>query len=402
VRIAAFISHPIQYFTPLWQELSSRPGVELEVFYFARQGLDATLDPGFGVRFAWNIDLLAGHKHEFLPRQWPTRDPADYRPRALNKHMTRVLQRGWDAVFVSGYASWNNWLIAAECKRLGIPMLCFGDTNPRTDLGKPLPRLAVKRAALALYFRGVSAFLAAGGQSRDYFVGYGAARESVFICPYAVDVARFRSAIAEKSPEQRAAQKQRWGIPEGKRVVMFCGKLVAWKRPLDVLDAVERLGRSDTVAVFVGEGELRAALEARRSPYAVLTGFVNQGEIPLALSLADVLVLPSSVEPYGMVVAEAQCLGVPAVVSDTCGCHGPDSVLQDGQSGFVYPMGDVPALAHKLGLLLGDDALRGRMSQAARVQGDTQSQLRAADGLLAAAVFASRQAHGRRRVGGNE
>jgi glycosyltransferase involved in cell wall biosynthesis len=124
------------------------------------------------------------------------------------------------------------------------------------------------------------------------------------------------------------------------------------------------------------------------------TGFVNQREIPLALSLADVLVLPSSYEPYGMVVSEAQCLGVPAVVSDACGCHGQDSVLQDGESGFVYPVGDVEALTDRLARLLDDRELWGRMRARAREQGETQSAARAADGVQAAVEYAMRRRAG--------
>ena len=93
LRIAAFISHPIQYFTPLWQELSQRPDVELTVFYFSKHGVVPALDPGFGVAFAWDIDLLAGHRHVFLPRRWPTRDPLDYGAWALNRGIVDFCSR---------------------------------------------------------------------------------------------------------------------------------------------------------------------------------------------------------------------------------------------------------------------------------------------------------------------
>lgn len=172
---------------------------------------------------------------------------------------------------------------------------------------------------------------------------------------------------------------------------MFCGKLVPWKRPLDLVRAALAIGREDVVAVFVGDGELREAILASGGERVRVTGFVNQSEIPLALSLADVLVLPSSFEPYGMVVAEAQCLGVPAIVSDACGCHGEDSVLRHGVSGFVVPTGDVAALATTIGLLLADEPLRRRMGQQASLQGATQSNVAAADGFLSAVEFAQRK-----------
>ncbi|HKU39571.1 MAG TPA: hypothetical protein VJR89_15535, partial [Polyangiales bacterium] len=145
-RIAAFVSHPIQYLTPLWRELSARPDVQLKVFYFSKQALESTVDRGFGIPVAWNIDLLAGHDHEFLPRQWPTRDPRDSSVRALNAGLFRALRQGWDAVYVSGWARRNNWAIAAGCRRYGIPLLCFADSNLSAERSKPALKLAVKRA----------------------------------------------------------------------------------------------------------------------------------------------------------------------------------------------------------------------------------------------------------------
>ncbi len=79
MRIAAFLSHPIQHFSPLWRELAKREEVQLRVFYFSRHGVAKTFDPGFGREFKWDVDLLAGYESEFLPRQWPTTDPMNCR-----------------------------------------------------------------------------------------------------------------------------------------------------------------------------------------------------------------------------------------------------------------------------------------------------------------------------------
>lgn len=385
MRIAVFNSHPIQYFTPLYQELSRRPGVVLQVFYFSRHGLDLTRDTDFGVSFAWDIDLLAGHQSRFLPRAWPTRDPHDASPRALNREIVHVLREGWDAVVIHGYAHANNWLIAATCRLLGIPVLMWADSNLALERHASASKLALKRQVVPLFLKGVTAVLAAGGATRAYFEHYGFDTHAIFIVPCAVDVARFRQTVQGTSAAQLDALRARWRIPHGKRIVMFCGKLAAWKRPLDVLDAVQRLQRDDVIAVFVGDGEQRAEIERRAGNTAVVTGFVNQSEIPLALSLADVLVLSSEIEPYGMVVAEAQALGVPAVVSEACGCHGPESVLLDGVSGFVYPTGNIDQLANRLQRILTDDSLRATMQLKAAERGAMQSQLAAADGVLAAA-----------------
>ncbi len=147
----------------------------------------------------------------------------------------------------------------------------------------------------------------------------------------------------------------------------------------------------DVIGLFIGEGPLRDEVAAAGGDRVRITGFVNRSEIPLALSIADLLVLPSEVEPYGLIVSEAQALGIPCLVSDRCGCHGPDAVLQHGHSGFVYRCGDVDELALRLGNLLEDPSLYERMSSAARVQGELQSQYHAANGFVAAAEYALRR-----------
>ena len=388
MRIAAFISHPIQYYTPLWQELSRRPGICLKVFYFSRRSLDVSFDPGFGRTVAWDMDLLASHDYSFLPRQWPTRDPLDYSGTGLNSRLIATLREGWDVVFVSGHAHMNNWIIIAACKALRIPVLCIGDTNSSSDRDKPPWKRVAKRAILAPFMRNVTAFLAPGGQQRTCFLSYGARVESVFICPFVVDVDRFRKAVAEAGSSGLKALRERYDIADGKKVVAFIGKLLPVKRPLDLVRALAMLGRADLIGLFVGDGQMRGEVIQVGGDQVRVTGFVNRSEIPLVLSLADIVVLPSEFEPYGIVVSEAQVLGIPCVASDRCGCHGPDSVLQDGRSGLVYRCGDLRALTSSIRTLLDDSALYARMSACARAQGETQSQYHAANGFLAAAEYA--------------
>lgn len=93
--------------------------------------------------------------------------------------------------------------------------------------------------------------------------------------------------------------------------------------------------------------------------------FTGELESPLAAYAAmDVFVLPSAQpEPFGGVVMEAMCLGLPVIATNIGG-----SVQQvaDGESGFLVPPGDATALAAKLELLLGDAALRRRFGDAGR------------------------------------
>jgi glycosyltransferase involved in cell wall biosynthesis len=104
--------------------------------------------------------------------------------------------------------------------------------------------------------------------------------------------------------------------------------------------------------------EVRAFL---RPGSGAMTGFVNQSELPSYYHAADILVLPSEAEPWGLVVNEAMAAGVLPVVSDRVG-SAPDLVVGVGE---VYPCGDTARLA---------DALRRALTLASNP--DTRNRVR--------------------------
>jgi len=65
-RVAHLISHPIQYYAPLYRELAMRGNIDLTVFFRSDQGLVGRVDPGFGTAVAWDIPLLEGYRSRFL------------------------------------------------------------------------------------------------------------------------------------------------------------------------------------------------------------------------------------------------------------------------------------------------------------------------------------------------
>ena len=70
-RVACLVSHPIQYQAPLFRYIAARPGVDLTVFFLSDFSVRAYRDSGFGVDVKWDVPLLDGYRHEFLPRLAP-------------------------------------------------------------------------------------------------------------------------------------------------------------------------------------------------------------------------------------------------------------------------------------------------------------------------------------------
>lgn len=149
-------------------------------------------------------------------------------------------------------------------------------------------------------------------------------------------------------------------------MVLFSGKFREVKCPLDLLRAFSELSdQVRTALVFVGDGPLRHDMEKfvqeQDLGHIYFMGFRNQMELPKFYAMADVFVLPSGFEPWGLVVNEAMCFGLPVIVSDQVGA-GAD-LVREGENGYVYPVGDIDRLAAILERLLQDAGLRKQMGQ---------------------------------------
>ena len=189
--------------------------------------------------------------------------------------------------------------------------------------------------------------------------------------------------------------RQSLGVARDEKLVMFVGKLVAGKRPFDILEALARLSAAARPsAMFVGSGPLQAALAARaqalRTPTHLL-GFRNQSEMPAIMAAADLLVIPSESETWGLVANEALACGLPILVSDAVGCA-PD-LAADPRVGRIFPTGDVAALAAAMSGLLAAPADPAAIARAS----DRYSLHGAAEGIVrAVAATMQRRARGAR------
>jgi|FEC22Drversion2_1045045.scaffolds.fasta_scaffold00557_10 glycosyltransferase involved in cell wall biosynthesis len=332
-RIGFLVSHPIQYYTPIFRALAKQ--CDLTVFFAHRQTAEQQARAGFGVAFEWDIDLLSGYESRFLVNV--ARHPSTDRFAGCDTPgIADEIARGkFDAFVVPGWALRSYWQAVRACRRHGVPILVRGDSHLGTH------RNSLIRAAKSLTFshllRRFDGFLYVGQKNRDYLLHYGAPADRLFFSPHCVDNDAFAAASA-------AAHVSR---DPGRRRILFVGKLIARKHPADLLHAVARLGGTSLEAAFAGSGDLETELRQIASDASVraeFLGFVNQRELPAVYAAADLLVLPSDGrETWGLVVNEAMACGVPAVVSDAVGC-GPD-LIDAGATGAIFPFGDTVALA---------------------------------------------------------
>ena len=240
---------------------------------------------------------------------------------------------------------------------------------------------------MRLLYRMCDTCLYIGTRNRDFYAAHGVSDRKLFLVPYTVDNEAIASR-ADASPGQSEALRSRLGLPTGRPVVLFASKLISRKRPADVVAAFAELGRRGIAAVLlmVGDGEQRGRVEREAKSigpgHVIFTGFVNQRDLPAYYGLADVFVLPSENEPWGLAINEAMACGVPVVTTREVGAA--VDLVEDGITGFTYATGDVAALADVLAKVLTDRALRGQMRANCRTRMKTWSYAECIQGIRAA------------------
>lgn len=363
-RIAYLVSHPIQYQVPLLRRMAEHPQIALHVYYMEHPGV--RYDPEFGQPVRWDIPLLEGYPWSTLRNYSPFPSSSGFL-RFVHPGIFRILmRRQFDAVIVHGYAHLTEWIAFIGAWLSHTPLFLRGESTLHS--ARPLWVRIVKSVVLKYLLRRVTAVLAIGTLNREFYRFYGVPEDKIFFVPYAVDNDRFFSEAARLTNAANDLRDE-LGWPRWLPIVLYAGKLVPRKRPLDLLEAYARVVR-DTPAglMYLGDGQERqrliSAAEARGLKWVAVTGFVNQTQIPRYYAAADVLVLPSDHEPWGLVLNEGMCFGLPVIVSDRVGAA-PD-LVRSGENGFVYPVGDVATLARVLKIVLGDRQLRARMGRLSR------------------------------------
>ncbi len=370
MKLAVILSHPTQYYSPWFRWLELHTQIEFKVFYLWQFGTTVTFDRQFGKAFSWDIDLLEGYDHEFIPNI--SHDPGTHHFKGLkNPELVRhlgVFNPSAILIFGYNYSTHLRAILWASLK--GIPLIFRGDSHLIGQTSVPV----FKKNLLRFLYRRFAAVTFVGQVNRSYFEFFGVPQNRLFFSPHSVNHELFDPTRADV---QHAANELRSSLELGtRRVVLFAGKLVSAKQPRELFESFLSSANDNTALVFVGEGSEKQYLEkrSRENPNACVRflPFANQSEMPARYLLADIFALPSrgKSETWGLAVNEAMHLGVPCLVSDVVGCQ--RDLVTDGQTGWVFRAAEPAQLTEKLNaaLSLSDEKLaemklriRDRISQ---------------------------------------
>jgi glycosyltransferase involved in cell wall biosynthesis len=366
LKLAVVLTHPVQYYAPIFRALAQSSWLTPRVFYTWSQSAQGQVyDPGFGTHFDWDIPLLDGYEHVFVHNV--ARRPGSSRFSGIdNPTLTReITDWGASAVLIYG---WNrrSHLRAMRYFKGKIPVLFRGDStllDPATTL-----RSIARRLWLKWVYRHIDVALAVGQNNRDYYLWCGVSPERIVCVPHSVDTARFRDASGEHESSARLRRKQ-LGIPDDATVFLFAGKFIQKKHPLLLLEAFAKLNGTAHL-LMVGNGEQEAQLRERAAAIrnVHLLPFENQSNMPAVYRIGDLYILPSigPGETWGLAMNEAMASGRAVIASSRTG--GSRDLVKPGVTGWQFKAGHEEELLGVMreALALGRESLLGLGRQAAQ------------------------------------
>lgn len=340
MRLLIFIE-PTSYHLPLWQEIKARASVETRVIFLAEN-----------LTQPWNLDLQDDPTAEVLRGNWAVK---------LIRLWQLIGRRDVELVGLSG---WGHSLLMAALLLAWvhrIPVTIESDTH--YDPAAAWWRRVLKRLFLPMLFRIPRLFFPAGTRQAAYFMRYGAPRARIRIAQMTVDVHsimaqadRYRAPAASASCRDKPI------------VFLYVGRLEPHKGIQDLLEAFVDLSQEGEKShlIIVGNGSMRGLIEsaARTHPAVEYLGRLSGNALIHAYSRADVFVLPSHVEPWGLVINEAMAAGLPVIATDRVGCV--DDLVREGENGRIVPSACPARLAECMRTFIRQPDIAATMGQTSR------------------------------------
>ncbi|MCW8896629.1 MAG: glycosyltransferase family 4 protein [Flavobacteriales bacterium] len=345
-KVAYFLSHPIQYQTPLLQKLNTLENIDLQVIYFTDHTIGG-LDRQFGINVTWDIPLLNGYNYIFL-KNYAKKPAVSGKFWGLINWgiFNYLIKYKPDVIIMHGWGYFSNILLLTLATILRIKVIMRAESPLKQEKNKGKLNTLLKKTIIKLCYR----FVYIGKENKAFYKSLGVKEHQLFYAPYCVDNKRF---IETAKTFNRVTDDIRikYQIPTKNRIALFCGKFITKKRPLDILEAYVLNPQQNLSFVFVGTGVLETKMKQLVKKYNLenvhFAGFVNQTELYKYYISADFFILPSGYgETWGLVVNEAMVHSLPVLISDEVGCTA--NLVHEGVNGFTYPYGNLKELNNKL------------------------------------------------------
>ena len=338
------------YRIPLFNALARHPEAELHVVFMAET------DPQLRQWRVYKEEIK--FSYEVLP-SWRRRIGG--RHALLNRGVGRALSAfGPNVILCGGYNYLASWQALLWAKVHNVPLLLWSESH-RHELRRVRPLVEFLKDE---FLHRCNGFVVPGLMAREYIQGRNIKDDVIFTAPNAVENDLFAAVAADA---RRNARERRMELNLPDRYFLFAGRLVREKGVFELLSAYAKLDeqiRRQMGLVFVGDGASRQELEEQAkgiSPGMIrFAGFAHREQLAAYYALADVMVLPTYTDTWGLVVNEGMACGSPVILSRAAGCAA--DLLKENWNGLLVPPRDVQSLAAAMKSIASQPDLRAKMA----------------------------------------
>ena len=342
-KLAIIITHPIQYFSPLFKLLAERNKIRIKVFYTWEQSKEKVYDKKFGKEIKWDIPLLEGYDYTFVKNISKNPNSGSFNG-VVNPTLNKEIE-SWnaDAILVFGWNHHSHFKAMRYFKGK-IPVYFRGDSTLIDEVAGV--KTILRRIWLKFVYRYIDFAFYVGQNNKNYFIKHGLKDSQLIFAPHAIDNNRFED---KNKNYQKLSDifRKKLRINEKDTVFLFAGKFEQKKNPLLLIEVAKFF--PDYKFLFIGNGELEQQMKQQAGKNVLFLPFQNQSLMPVMYRLGDVFVLPSAYnETWGLAVNEAMACGKAILVSDKVGCA--VDLVKNNENGFIFKSGNNNDLNEKLAL----------------------------------------------------
>ncbi len=347
-KVAFIISHPIQYYVPILKGLVDRGNIELKVFYTWGEQSITKFDPGFNRVVEWDIPLLDGYSYEFLKNI--SKDPGTHHYSGVNNPdiINKIKEYNPDKIVVFGW-SFKSHLKVLRYFKGKVPIYFRGDSHLLTEqVGY---KKLIRKIFLRWVYSHVDYAIAVGKNNHDYYRWVGLKEKQILFAPHAIDENSFLDNNGEFELEAKHF-KNSLGISNDHVVFLYTGKFEYRKDLKTLISAKIQLKDKPCTLILVGNGpdeqELKVLSTTDKNIHFI--AFMNQSKMPMVYRCADVFVLPSISETWGLGINEAMNCGLAIIASDKVGA----AIDLISNNGFIFEAGKANSLVEKMLMFIDD------------------------------------------------
>lgn len=270
----------------------------------------------------------------------------------LNKGLVKLV-RDNDIILLFGYSQISFIIVSIICRIYNKPYILFFDGISKFKINDKESILKSKIKKMVI--KSSDYIMANGSISKKYLINKMNYPENRIYNQFlSVDNKTINKLYRDRT-KYRKIYREKYNIDFSKKVIIYSGRLIRIKNVSRVIESISEMENKKDILFFVaGGGELQKEiknLSERLDVNIIITGFINnQEELFKHYFMADLLVLPSIDEPWGLVVNEAMACGLPVLVSEIAGCC--EDLINNGYNGYLINPYDKMDIKDKLEKML--------------------------------------------------